>query len=77
MIHDSAGGPAGEEVRERGVARGLALQRRAMHRAGGGFLYQRTYYKLVKPYLQGLTTTAEDFEVIGDWFWGKVSIAQH
>jgi len=45
--------------------------------AGGGFLYQRTYYQLVKPYLQGLTTTAEDFEVIGDWFWGKVSIAQH
>src|SRR5712691_948914 len=37
MVHDSAGGPAREEVRERGVARGLALQRRAMHRARGGF----------------------------------------
>jgi len=45
--------------------------------AGGGFLYQRNYMFLVKPYLQGLTTTAEDFEVVGDWFWGKVSIAQH
>jgi oligopeptide transport system substrate-binding protein len=45
--------------------------------AGGGFLYQRNYMFLVKPYVQGLTTTAQDFEVVGDWFWGKVSIAQH
>ena len=45
--------------------------------AAGGFLYQRNYWFLVKPYVQGLTTTPEDFEVIGGWFWGKVSIAQH
>jgi oligopeptide transport system substrate-binding protein len=45
--------------------------------AGGGFLYQRNYMFLVKPYIQGLTTTAQDFEDVGDWFWGKVSIAQH
>jgi len=45
--------------------------------AGGGFLYQRNYMFLVKPYVQGLTTTAQDFEDVGDWFWGKVSIASH
>ena len=45
--------------------------------AGGGFLYQRNYMFLVKPYVQGLTTTAEDFANVGDWFWGKVSIASH
>jgi len=45
--------------------------------AGGGFLYQRNYMFLVKPYVQGLTTTAQDFANVGDWFWGKVSIAQH
>ena len=45
--------------------------------AGGGFLYQRNYMYLVKPYVQGLTTTAQDFADVGDWFWGKVSIAQH
>ncbi len=45
--------------------------------AGGGFLYQRNYMFLVKPYVQGLTTTAQDFEDVGDWFWGKVSIGQH
>jgi len=45
--------------------------------AGGGFLYQRNYMYLVKPYVQGLTTTAQDFSDVGDWFWGKVSIAQH
>jgi hypothetical protein len=32
---------------------------------------------LVKPYVQGLTTTAQDFSDVGDWFWGKTSIAQH
>jgi oligopeptide transport system substrate-binding protein len=45
--------------------------------AGGGFLYQRNYMFLVKPYVQGLTTTAQDFSDVGDWFWGKTSIAQH
>jgi oligopeptide transport system substrate-binding protein len=45
--------------------------------AGGGFLYQRNYMFLAKPYLQGLTTTAQDFTTVGDWFWGKVSIATH
>ena len=45
--------------------------------AGGGFLYQRNYMFLVKPYVQGLTTTAQDFEDVGDWFWGKTSIATH
>jgi oligopeptide transport system substrate-binding protein len=45
--------------------------------AGGGFLYQRNYMFLVKPYVQGLTTTAQDFEDVGDWFWGKTSIASH
>jgi oligopeptide transport system substrate-binding protein len=45
--------------------------------AGGGFLYQRNYMFLVKPYVQGLTPTAQDFEDVGDWFWGKVSIGQH
>src|ERR1700682_344890 len=45
--------------------------------AGGGFLYQRGYMYLVKPYVQGLTTTAQDFTNVGDWFWGKVSLAQH
>jgi len=45
--------------------------------AAGGFLYQRNYMFLAKPYLQGLTTTAQDFSVVGDWFWGKVSIASH
>jgi oligopeptide transport system substrate-binding protein len=45
--------------------------------AGGGFLYQRNYMFLVKPYVQGLTTTAQDFEDVGDWFWGKTSIANH
>jgi oligopeptide transport system substrate-binding protein len=45
--------------------------------AGGGFLYQRNYMMLAKPYVQGLTTTAQDFSTVGDWFWGKVSIAQH
>ena len=45
--------------------------------AGGGFLYQRNYMYLVKPYVQGVTTTAQDFSDVGDWFWGKVSIAQH
>ncbi len=45
--------------------------------AAGGFLYQRNYWFLVKPYIQGLTTTPEDFSTIGDWFWGKVSIAAH
>jgi oligopeptide transport system substrate-binding protein len=45
--------------------------------AGGGFLYQRNYMFLAKPYVQGLTTTAQDFSTVGDWFWGKVSIAQH
>jgi oligopeptide transport system substrate-binding protein len=45
--------------------------------AAGGFLYQRNFMFLVKPYVQGLTTTAQDFEDVGDWFWGKVSIGQH
>jgi oligopeptide transport system substrate-binding protein len=45
--------------------------------AGGGFLYQRNYMFLVKPYVQGLTTTASDFENVGDLFYTKVSIAQH
>jgi oligopeptide transport system substrate-binding protein len=45
--------------------------------AGGGFLYQRNFMFLVKPYVQGLTTTAEDFANVGDWFWNKVSIATH
>ena len=45
--------------------------------AGGGFLYQRNYWFLVKPYVKGLTTTSIDFENIGDWYWGNVSIAQH
>src|ERR1700674_782798 len=45
--------------------------------AGGGFLYQRNYMYLVKPYVQGLTTTAQDFTNVGDWFWGKVSLASH
>jgi oligopeptide transport system substrate-binding protein len=45
--------------------------------AGGGFLYQRNYMFLVKPYVQNLTTTASDFENVGDLFYTKVSIAQH
>jgi oligopeptide transport system substrate-binding protein len=45
--------------------------------AGGGFLYQRANMYLVKPYVQGLTPTASDFEDVGDLFWGKVSIASH
>src|SRR5712692_983864 len=45
--------------------------------AGGGFLYQRNYMFLVKPYVQGLTTTASDFENVGDLFYTRVSIAQH
>jgi oligopeptide transport system substrate-binding protein len=45
--------------------------------AGGGFLYQRNYMFLVKPYVQGLTTTAQDFSTVGDWFWGKVSLTSH
>jgi hypothetical protein len=31
----------------------------------------------VKPYVQGLTTTAQDFSTVGDWFWGKVSLTSH
>jgi oligopeptide transport system substrate-binding protein len=45
--------------------------------AGGGFLYQRANMYLVKPYVQGLTTTASDFENVGDLFWNKVSIGTH
>jgi oligopeptide transport system substrate-binding protein len=45
--------------------------------AGGGFLYQRQNMYLIKPYVQGVTPTASDFEDIGDLFWGKVSIASH
>src|SRR6267378_4101432 len=45
--------------------------------AGGGFLYQRNYMFLVKPYVQGLTTTPIDQANVGDQFWSKVSIAQH
>jgi hypothetical protein len=45
--------------------------------AGGGFLYQRGYMFLVKPWVQNLTTTPIDQESIGDQFWSKVSIAQH
>ena len=45
--------------------------------AGGGFLYQRGYMFLVKPWVQGLTTTPIDQETIGDQFWSKVSIASH
>jgi len=45
--------------------------------AGGGFLYQRGYMFLVKPWVQNLTTTPIDQENIGDQFWSKVSIAQH
>ena len=45
--------------------------------AGGGFLYQRNYMFLVKPYVNNLTTTASDFENVGDLFYTRVSIAQH
>jgi oligopeptide transport system substrate-binding protein len=45
--------------------------------AAGGFLYQRNYMFLVKPYVQGIEATPIDFSNAGDWFWGKVSIAQH
>ena len=45
--------------------------------AGGGFLYQRNYMFLVKPYVQGLTTTPIDQANVGDQFWSKVSIASH
>ncbi|MDQ6884463.1 MAG: peptide ABC transporter substrate-binding protein [Candidatus Dormibacteraeota bacterium] len=45
--------------------------------AGGGFLYQRNYWMLKKPYVQGLLGTPIDQETIGDQFWGNVSIAQH
>ena len=45
--------------------------------AGGGFLYQRNYMFLVKPYVQNLTTTASDFENVGDLFYTRVSIGQH
>jgi oligopeptide transport system substrate-binding protein len=45
--------------------------------AGGGFLYQRENMFLVKPYVQGLTTTASDFETAGDLFWKQVSIGSH
>ena len=45
--------------------------------AAGGFLYQRNYWFLVKPYVQGLAPTPIDFENIGDWYWGKVSIGNH
>lgn len=45
--------------------------------AGGGFLYQRNFWFVVKPYVKGLTTTPTDFENVGDQFWGNVSIAQH
>jgi oligopeptide transport system substrate-binding protein len=52
-------------------------QKILIDQAGGGFLYQRNYMFLVKPYVQGLTTTASDFENVGDLFYTKVSIAQH
>jgi len=45
--------------------------------AGGGFLYQRNYWFLKKPYVKGLIGTPIDQENIGDQFWGNVSIAQH
>jgi oligopeptide transport system substrate-binding protein len=45
--------------------------------AAGGFLYQRANMYLVKPYVQGLTTTASDFENVGDLFWNKVTIGSH
>ena len=45
--------------------------------AGGGFLYQRGYMFLVKPWVQNLTTTPIDQENVGDQFWSKVSIASH
>jgi oligopeptide transport system substrate-binding protein len=45
--------------------------------AGGGMLYQRNYMFLVKPYVQNLTTTPIDAATIGDWFYNKVTIAQH
>jgi len=45
--------------------------------AGGGMLYQRNYMFLVKPYVQNLTTTPIDAATIGDWYYNKVTIAQH
>jgi oligopeptide transport system substrate-binding protein len=52
-------------------------QKILIDQAGGGFLYQRNYMFLVKPYVQNLTTTASDFENVGDLFYTKVSIGQH
>lgn len=45
--------------------------------AGGGMLYQRNNWYLVKTYVQGYQPTAEDFSNPGDWFWGKAAIGAH
>jgi oligopeptide transport system substrate-binding protein len=52
-------------------------QKILLDEAAGGMLYQRNNWFLVKPYVSGLTTTASDFEVVGDQFWSKTAITAH
>ncbi len=41
------------------------------------FLYQRTGWFLVKPYVKGLKTTPNDDQWLGDFFTWSIQIAQH
>jgi hypothetical protein len=41
------------------------------------FLYQRTGWFLVKPYVKGIKTTPNDDQWLGDFFTWSIQIAQH
>ena len=41
------------------------------------FLYQRTQWRLVKPYVKGINATPNDDQWLGDFFTWSIQIAQH
>ena len=41
------------------------------------FLYQRTGWFLVKPYVKGINTTPNDDQWLGDFFTWSIQISQH
>jgi oligopeptide transport system substrate-binding protein len=71
-----AAGDSGSDNAKRDAAYQIAEQT-LVSEAPVMFLYQRTTWILVKPYVKGVKTTPNDDQWLGDFFTWSIQIAQH
>jgi len=71
-----AAGDAGSDNAKRDAAYQTA-ENELVQQAPVMFLYQRTTWELVKPYVKGIKTTPNDDQWLGDFFTWSIQVAQH